>query len=317
MNSKQKKLKNNKKLRVFLLFLSLSLLFWTLIKLSREYVGHASVKLIYTDIPNDKMLQVEPRTTADITLKTLGFNLLKYKISPRKVPISLANVKRKKGSLHYYLSSDIFNEVVTEFSKAEVITVKPDTLYFDLGKSISKKLRVWPNAKIEFQTGFNLSGDLEVDPQEITISGPKAQVDAIEEIKTALLELKNVNESIDRGLEIATDERFSKVTYSASEVRIKGKVEKFTERTLITNFKVINKPSAYKMVTFPKEIELTFQIGLSDFKKIDENDFSVVCDYSISQSNGIDYLIPRIVSKPSMVKEVKVIPGKIQFLLEK
>ncbi len=317
MNSEQKKFKNNKKLRFLFLFLLVSLLFWMLIKLSREYVGHASVKLIYVDVPKNKMLQVEPADKIDVTLKTIGFNLLKHKVAKKKIPVSLANLKQKKGSIYYYQSTDILVDISREFSKADVIAIKPDTLFFDLGKSVSKKLKVWPDAKIEFQSGFNLSGNLEVEPSEITISGPKAQVDSITEIKTKLLELNSVNESIDKELALDINKKFTKVNYSETTVRVKGMVEKFTERTIVSGFKIINRPGSYKIVTFPKEVELIFQIDLSDFNKITERDFSVVCDYQVSQSNEIDYLIPKIVSKPAIVKDVKVIPSKIQFLLEK
>ncbi|NNC69392.1 MAG: YbbR-like domain-containing protein, partial [Flavobacteriaceae bacterium] len=207
--------------------------------------------------------------------------------------------------------------LISEFSKSDVITIKPDTLFFDLGKSTSKKLKVTPDVKIEFQSGFNLSDELSVEPEEITISGPKAQIDSITEIKTKLLDLKSVNKSINEEVSLAINKKFSKVNYSESRVKIKGTVEKFTEQTISTNFKIINSPGDYKVVTFPKKVELVFQIGLSDFIKINEKDFSVECDYNDSRLNEIDYLIPKLVKKPGLVKDVKIMPSKIQFLLEK
>lgn len=317
MNSKQKKLKNNKKLRIFFLFLALSLLFWMLIKLSREYVGQTSLKLTYTDLPKNKMLQTDPVDKVTVTLKTMGFSLFKYKVSSKKIPVSLSNLKRKKGTVYYLKSSEMLADVAKEFSKSEVITIKPDTLFFDLGKSISKQLKVTPDVKISFQSGFNLSGNLKIEPAKITISGPKAQVDSVTEIKTKLLELTSVHESIDEKLAISINKKFPKLNYSHTEVKVTGTVEKFTERTISTKFRIINKPGTHKIVTFPKEIELVFQVGLSDFNKIDEKDFRVVCDYNDSHENEIDYLIPKLVNKPSIVKDVKIIPGKIQFLLEK
>lgn len=317
MLSKQKKLKNNKKLRVFILFLSVSLLFWMLIKLSREYTGKTNVRLTYVGIPENKLLQVEPIDKIEITLKTIGFNLLQHKIAKKKVSISLSNLKHKKQSIYYYKTSDVVDVIAKEFSKAEVIAIKPDTIFFDLGKSISKKLKVIPDVTIEYQTGFNLLGNLKVEPSEITISGPKAQVDSINTIYTKALELKNVNESINEELLIDKNTKYSRVSYSNTKVVITGVVEKFTERTITSKFRIINKPNSFKVTTFPKEVELTFQIGLSDFNKINEKDFSVVCDYNESRINEIDYLIPKLVNKPGIVKDVKIMPNKIEFLLEK
>ena len=69
---------NQKKLRVFLLFLMLSILFWSLIKLSKEYITEVEFDLAYSDIPMNKLIQNEPDQKVKLTLKTIGFKLLKY-----------------------------------------------------------------------------------------------------------------------------------------------------------------------------------------------------------------------------------------------
>jgi len=317
MNSRQKKLKNNKKLRVFLLFLALSLLFWMLIKLSREYVGQTTVNLNYTNIPDDKLFQAAPLNKVSVTLKSIGFNLLKQKIGGSNLEVDLADVKRKNGAVYYYETNQLLPNLTSKFSKSEVITIKPDTLFFELGKSISKKLKVWPKVSIEFESGYNFSGELKVEPAEISISGPEAQVDSILEIHTKPYEFKGVNSAIVKELPIEIHKKFPKVTYSARSVTLSGEVEKYTERSIKTSFEIINAPAEYKIVSFPKEVELIFQVGLSDFNTIDASDFKVVCNYKDSELNQIDYLIPNLAKKPTIVKDVKILPSKIQFLLEK
>ena len=316
MNTEQKKLKSNKKLRVFILFLSLSLLLWMLIKLSGEYTATTSVSVNYKDLPKNKLLQSNTTDDIKVKIKSIGFNLLRDKVIRKRIAISLKNVKRKKGSQYFYTSKSIIPLIEKEFSKSEIISIEPDTLYFDLGKSISKKLKVTSNVTIQYQTGFNLSGQLKIEPEYITIKGPKSKIDSITTITTELIELNDVNESISKKVKIIIDD-FDAVSYSNNEVLISGLVEKFTERTIISKIKVLNKPSAYKIITFPKEVELVFQIGLSDFNKVNEKDFQIICDYNESLKNNLDFLIPKITNKPTMVKDVKVIPSKIEFLLEK
>ncbi len=317
MNTEQKKLKNNKKLRIFILFILLSLLLWMLIKLSREYTSSASISINYKDLPKNKLLQSKATDVIKVRLKSIGFNLLKNKVFKKSIDLSLKNVKRNRGSVYYYTSKDIIPLIEEEFSKSELIAIEPDTLYFDLGKSISKKLKVIPNLNIQYQTGYNLLGQLKIQPEFITIKGPKSKVDSIQSISTELLELNNVHESIDRKVKLAISNNFDMVEYSDKEVMIQGDVEKFTERTIVSKIRILNRPSSYKIITFPKEVELVFQIGLSDFNKINEKDFQVICDYNESLNNNLDYLIPRITKKSSMVKDVKIIPNKIEFLLEK
>ena len=90
--------KNNKKLRVFLLFLLLSFMFWTLIKLSKEYISEVPFDLTFTEVPENKLLQNVPESTLTLTLKTTGFKLLRYSLQRKKLNYSLSSIERKKGS---------------------------------------------------------------------------------------------------------------------------------------------------------------------------------------------------------------------------
>ncbi len=317
MNQEQKTFKNNRKLHVFLLFLILAFGFWMLIKLSRTYTSTVSVNLNYTDLPNNKMLQSEPESTVKVTLRAVGFTLLKHKFSKKKVEVSLKNSKRKKRSQYYLLSSNVLSSVNNSFSKSEVISIEPDTLFFELGKSISKKVKVEPDLTIQYKSGYHLSGALEVEPEYITISGPQSVVDSVIYLTTKNLKITDVYDTIHKEIAVVSNSKTSKLTYSHATVTIKGKVEKFTERTIEVPIKVKNAPKSYTIKTFPDKVNVVFQIGLSDFNRIDENDFEVICDYGIIESDGIDYLIPKVVGKPSFVTGVKVVPNKVEFLLEK
>jgi len=317
MIQEQKTFKNNRKLHVFLLFLILAFGFWMLIKLSRTYTSAVNVNLNYTDLPKNKMLQSEPESVVKVTLRAVGFTLLKHKFSNKNVEVSLKNSKKKRRNQYYLLSSNVLKSVNNSFSKSEVIAIEPDTLFFELGKSISKKVKVEPDLTIQYKSGYLLSGELEVDPEYITISGPQSLVDSVIYVTTKELKITDVYDTIYKEVAIVSNTNTSKLTYSETKVTIKGKVEKFTERTLEVPIKIKNVPKSYTIKTFPDKVKVVFQIGLSDFNKIDENDFEVICDYGIIESDGIDYLIPKVLEKPSFVTGVKVVPNKVEFLLEK
>lgn len=317
MNSKQKKIKNNKKVRIFALFFLLSALFWLLIKLSREYTTTTQVSVVYKDLPENKILQSEVKDKINVKIKSIGFNLFKNKISTNELEVSLKNIRKKKGTTYYYLTSNLLDDLSDDFSKLQVIAIKPDTIYVDLSKSVSKKIKVVPNLDIQYQTGYNISGDLKISPKEIVVTGPSSQVDTITAVHTEELILKDVNTSIDEVLKIVEFESLDKVRYAAKKVEVTARVEKFTERSITASYTIINISNNYKISTFPKELELVFKIGLSDFNKISANDFEITCDFKEASNNGLSFLIPKITKKPSLVKDVKIVPNKIDFLLEK
>lgn len=317
MNQAQKSIKNKKKINIFLLFLMLAFVFWMLIKLSRTYTSSVEINLSYTDLPKNKMFQTEPKSKVNVTIDAVGFTLLKYKFSKKNIEVSLKNIKRKSNTKYYLLSANVLKSVDKSFAKSEVTDIDPDTLYFELGRSISKKVKVEADVSIQYKSGYHLSGALEVVPAYITISGPKSQVDSIIYVTTKDLKITNVFDTINSEVAILMNDKLSKLTYSATKVNVQAKVEKFTERTIEIPVKVKNVPNLYTISTFPNMVKVVFQIGLSDFNKINENDFEVICDYNLVESDGIDYLIPTIKSKPSLVGSVKIVPNKIEFLLEK
>ena len=68
--------------------------------------------------------------------------------------------------------------------------------------------------------------------------------------------------------------------------------------------------------TLNKKVQVTYIVGLSSFNKIDENSFQIECDYAMSASNRLGYLIPKVVLKSSEIKSYKLIPNEINFLIQ-
>ena len=322
MNSTKNKqgnsIKNGRKSKMLLVLLGLSFLFWMLIKLSKEYTDVVQFKVNYSNLPEGKMLQEDPKANIDIIIKTFGFNLVKYHINKRNIDVDLSSVKRKKGLIYYQLANELLPQIQRQVAAdVEVIAVKPDTLYFHLGKSKTKNVKIIPDINIQYQSGYNLLGDLKIEPEYVSITGPEFLIDSIEELKTEFTTLIDIKSSIVHKLPLVTLEKSSKVRYSVEEVTVSGTVEKFTEAKLQMSFEVKNLPDNYSISTFPDKVEVIFQIGLSDYNKINQNDFKISCDYRRTVKDGLTYLIPEVVSKPTIVGEIKIVPPQIEYLIKK
>jgi hypothetical protein len=312
-----KKLKNSKETKMLLIFLGLSFLFWMLIKLSKEYTDTVQLKIEYRNLPEGKMLVGNTSNMLDVTVQTYGFELIKYHLVKKKVAIDLSSLKKNKKAQYYKLSKDLLPEVEKQIaSEINVVSIKPDSLYFTIGISKSKEVKIVPDLDIEYSPGYNLLGSLKLEPEKVKIYGPDHLIDSINQISTEHKELKNINSDIDIKLNLIELDESSKVTYSVKEVKVVGSVEKFTEARLKLALDIINLPQGYQITTFPGEVELIFNIGLSDYSKINDNDFKVVCDYQKTEKNELSYLLPELVSKPSIVSDVKIVPSKIDYLIK-
>jgi len=309
-------LKNNKKLRVFLLFLLLSFLFWILIKLSREYISEVEFEIAYTDIPNNKLIQNEPEHKLNLTLKTIGFKLLNYGFKEKVLEYSLDEIERKKGSLYYSVTKSNMNFLQAQLSaETVVLNIEPDTLFIDLGVKRSKKVTVVSDVDFVFKTGYNFIQPFEISPAEITISGPEKLIDSIQEVHTFKHRMSDISETFEERVALVSP--MESVVLSEQEVLIRGEVDKITDGSYSIPFEVINLPRNYIISTYPKEVKVVYQVALKDYNKIPENSFRVQCDYKHTEDNNLEYLIPKVVEKPEIIFDVKVVPNKIEFLIKK
>ena len=309
-------LKNNKKLRVFLLFLFLSILFWSLIKLSKEYIAEVEFDLSYSDVPQNKLIQNEPDRKVTLTLRTIGFKLLNYGFKSRVLDYSLSDISKKSGSLYFSETRSNSNFLQAQLSaETVVLNVEPDTLFFDLGVRKSKKADIVSRVDFQFKTGFNFVKPFELSAKEITISGPEKMIDTIDRIYTEAFEVKNISESFEQKIKLISPN--DAVVLSTPDIIVSGEVDKITDGSYTISFEIINLPRNVIISTYPKEVKVVYQVALKDFNKIPENSFRVQCDYKQTEDNGLDYLIPKIIDKPEIIHDVKIIPNKIEFLIKK
>ena len=131
------------------------------------------------------------------------------------------------------------------------------------------------------------------------------------------MKLEDVKSDFSEKVKIILPENLSNIKVNSNFTTVGGKVEKFTEGTFKITFKVMNLPESVELTTLNKSVEVVFVVGLSNFDKIDKDFFEVVCDYNISKENNLNYLIPKVTTKSRFIKSFKVIPNKIDFLIQK
>lgn len=310
-------LKNNRKIKVFLLFLVLTSVIWIMVELSKTYTTTLSFKVQYKNIPADKLFQNTPVSELDLVIKAPGFSQLRYKAKQHTVALNL-NKLVKKNNLYYILPNQQLSLLKEQLpADIEVLNVLNDTIFFELVNNITKKVPVHLNIDLKFKLGYNFIENIKCTPDSVEVTGPEKYIDSIFEIFTEPLKLTEIYENIDTELKLILPVN-KNVKLSANKIEVTGKVDKFTEGRFKIPVKIINEPDGVKLNPFPKEIEVVYQVGLSNFNKINEDSFSVVFDYNqYNNDTTVRYLLPLINQKSDLVYSVKIIPNQIEFLIQK
>lgn len=312
-----KRLKSNLKLRMFLVFLTLSFVFWMLMNLSKSYTTEVTFNVEYINLPIDRVFQTEVVREVNASVNSTGFNLLKYKLSKRKFQFNVSNLAYKSGSKFYYLPNNHLTSLKLQLNdNVEIVRIHQDTIFVTLGLNKTKRVPVELNADIQFKLGYNFVNELKVTPDSINITGPESILDTIYTVTTDKVELKAVSTKINELVKLVSFEN-KKIAMNVSEVSLTAEIDKFTEGSLLVQFKITNLPEDYNITTFPKEIQVIYKVGLTNFNKISADNMKVFCDFKQSQDNKLNYLIPQLEEQSSLISSVRFVPNKIEYLIEK
>lgn len=304
--------------KTFVSFLVASTLIWLLITLSKEYTTSIFLSVSYGKLPQNKLLQKKPINEIEVSVKGTGFKIIAAKLKNKLIQLNTNNLIRKSSLHHYLLLNNQKTNIQKQLSSGlRIEQILKDTIYLELGSLASKKVPVKLNANIEYHVGYDIADPIKLTPDSITISGPEIQINVINAVNLIDLKLEDVKADFERTLSIKKPKNYENIIFSAKSVKVTGNVEKFTEGSFELPFVVKNLPKGLELTTFPKKVKVIYKVGLSNFNKINENSFKIECDYNVSIKNNYNYLIPTIVNPTSLVKSIKLIPNKIDFLIQK
>lgn len=302
--------------KTFISFLVASFLIWLLITFSKEYTTVITYAVIYKNIPQNKLLQEAPVNKIDITVKASGFKILRSNFKNKKIQLEASDLQRKEHSKFYFLTKNQVKKIQQQLLfGVELKEIEQDTIYLNLGLLTSKKVALKPNLYINYHIGYDLLNEIKISPDSIVISGPEAQVEKTNYLDLSELKLDDVKSDF---LEEVTILKLNN-NFKISDLKavISGSVDKFTEGKLQVSFTTKNLPKDINLTILSEKVEIVFVVALSNFSKISEASFKVECDYLISEKNNLGYLIPKVILAPDFIKSIKIIPKKIDFLIQK
>jgi hypothetical protein len=136
----------NRDVVVFIFFLFLSFGLWYINSLGKETEGDVKYPLKYINIPRDRVLSDVSPDKVNFSLKGPGYSVLKLKISGTRPPVlidlskvSYKRVPESKNSDYFIVTSGLAKSLTVQIrSGCEIITIKPDTLFFKLSRESAR-----------------------------------------------------------------------------------------------------------------------------------------------------------------------------------
>lgn len=288
--------------------------------LSKEYTVSVKFPVKYTNLPKDKLIVNQLPEIIDIEIKASGFNLLIYKMNQHKetILLDINDARSIRVKNNYFINSnDHLDKITSQFSSAiKVVQIKPDTIFINYNKKISKTVPVKVNLNIEFAEQYQQTDSIQIEPETLEVMGTKEALAAISFVETAVTNLKKVDKTVIIDLDLVRSPAMKQVEFSQNSVKAKINVTKFTEAQVELPVEVENLPGGLSLKTFPDKIAVKYQVAYDDYGKINSSDFKIAVDYSKIES-GSNKLKVQIVKAPANVRSVKLSNERVEYIIRK
>ena len=294
---------------------------WFLNALNKTYVTEISYPVKYTDLPKSKLLVSELPEEMTLEIRAHGFALLRYKVSTAFQPI-VFNVNsysdgiiEKDDLLSFTVNTSKVKERISSQlnTDIELLNIRPEQITFEFSRFESKTLPVIPQVDYSLKYHYLLQNDITVEPDSLRVEGPAAIVDTLRAIHTKPVKYTKLAKNIDRKVKLQNIEG---IEFDQKDVRLRIEVERYTEARKTIPLRVKNLPDSLQMRLFPNSIDVTFDVGLSNYDSATDSSFVFEVDYD-EITAASDKLPVHVAKRPRHIKDLVLTPMEVEYLIEK
>ncbi|SDF38895.1 hypothetical protein SAMN05216464_11726 [Mucilaginibacter pineti] len=304
-----------RRLSAFFTCLVLAVLAWVFTTLSNSYNYTVQEVLTFKNAPQKRAFHSLQADTVIATVSGTGWQMVFSKMTPETKPVTV-DLHTLESRNFVVLSTQLTQINAKKETNQQIISIDPDTLYFDFSNRLTKKVPVLAMMGLKYQKQFAVSGDIIIRPAYVTVSGPVDRLQKLDNWKTDSITGGHINETINRRVNLQPVKEGNLNVYPKT-VQVIIPVDEFTEKTIEIPVKLINNHKYYNVKVFPQKVKVTFTTSLSRYKDMNDDLFEATADLDLWQEHGYSSLPVKLSHFPPYCKVVKVLPANIDFIVKK
>ncbi len=306
-----------KQLSVFFFLLGLSLIFWVLTVLSKDYTSTIRYQAEFVDFPAQKLLVEKKDVELQLQVNAPGFTLLAHKFRLNKsIPLSVSGfIPKKNGAVwnYFWLGEKSLSEVQEGLPNSmQLLHIQPSRIDLMLDEKAQRTVKVNLQSNFDFEPMFRMKGFVKLDPPSVVISGPQAVVDVFNSINTKSVDFQNINSNLTGTIELEELDH-ADLTFSEKVINWELDVEQFTEGSVDLSMVKKNIPKGYDLKLFPNQISVQFLVSLDNFDLVNSANFVAEVEFDKDKKR----LNVGLVNKPDFIENVRIVPSKVEYILIK
>lgn len=299
---------------IFLVFLVLAGIFWFVNSLDKQRETALRIPVDYMGIPED--IEIESKLPKQIVIRVRdeGLALMQY-TKRNTVPLALDMDRAYFGKGEFVITADQLKNRLSRYvlPSTAVLSIEPDTISVKYHRLSNKSLPIKVRSNISFASQYILSDEILVKPTTVKVFGPQNILDTMTAVYTEKIELRSLSDTTQVKAKLESNKS---VKYAFEDVTLDIFVEMFTEGKKELPVTIINDPGKMNIRIFPPAVNVSYNVGLSNFNKVKDNDIRVVFDYNEAKETKRRHYKLKVVNNSSYITNIRVTPEDVEFLLE-
>lgn len=307
--------KANKEVLIFLFFLALAGIFWLNLTLNDTYEKEFAIPVSIIGVPKNAVLTSDETDTVKMVIRDKGLTLLTYLYGDpiKKLNVSFRTYSKNNGT-GFVSSQDLQKMVYQQLaSGSKIISVKPERLEFFYNYGAKKQVPVrWSGRVIPEELYF--ISRVEYSPDSVTIYASEEKLDSITVVYTEQLNYANFRDTLAANCEL---NKIKGVKMVPDHVKVSFFTDVLTEEK-IEGIPVIgiNMPQGLVLRTFPAKVAVSFVTGVSTFRGLKKEDFTVIVDYNEIKRNPSERCHLYLKEVPEGISRAKLETNTVDYLIE-
>ena len=307
--------KTSKEFLIFLFFLALSGIFWLSLTLNETYEREFSVPVSVVGVPKNAVLTSDEVDTVRVTIRDKGIMLVFYKYGDalKHIELPFRNYTHNNGT-GQIPASEIQKRIYQNLvSSSKITAIKPEKMEFFYNYGTKKQVPVrWSGRVIPEELYF--ISKVSYEPDSVTIYASQEKLDSINMVYTEQLNYANFRDTLIIDCNLA---KLKGVKTVPDHIRIKFFTDVLTEER-ISNIPIvgINMPEGKVLRTFPAKTSVSFVAGVSVYRNLKPEDFTVIVDYDEIRRNPSEKCHVYLKNVPSGISRAKLETNMVDYLIE-
>lgn len=299
---------------VFLFFVFVSFCFWLLQTLNDTYQTEFKVPVRLRNIPKEVVITSEFPNDIRVNVEDRGTVLLNYMLGKTFFPISFDFNDYKEVGEHVLISPvEIVKKVSAQLNTTtKLLSVRPDTLDFIYTEGKAKKIPVAVSGQITAGRQYYIS-NVRLSPDSVMVYAPDEVLNSLTAVYIQPLALENITDTVKQPVRL---QKMRGAKFVPSSVEVAVCADMYSEKTVEVPVVGLDFPSGKVLRTFPSKVQVTFQVGLKDFKSVSDKDFFIAVSYNDLKNSQSDRTGVTLRGFPDCVSHVRVLPESVDYLIE-